>query len=74
MEQALADTPMAELVALIAHLKNSGTEAVVARAFTGHPSRMIVMAALFGGLATFCSCEVIPFIATCWPWAFRLLR
>jgi len=54
---------IAVAVALIAYLKASGAEAVVARAFTGRPSRMIVMAALFGGLAPFCSCEVIPFIA-----------
>jgi uncharacterized membrane protein YraQ (UPF0718 family) len=54
---------IAVAVALIAYLKASGAEAVVARAFSGRPSRMIVMAALFGGLAPFCSCEVIPFIA-----------
>lgn len=50
-------------VALIASLKASGAEALVARAFQGRMSRMIVLAALFGGLAPFCSCEVIPFIA-----------
>lgn len=47
----------------IAYLKASGAEAVIARAFEGRETRMIVMAALFGGLAPFCSCEVIPFIA-----------
>ena len=50
-------------VLLIASLKASGAEAMVARAFQGRVSRMIVLAALFGGLAPFCSCEVIPFIA-----------
>lgn len=50
-------------VLLIAYLKASGAESIIARAFSGHQSRMIVMAALFGGLAPFCSCEVIPFIA-----------
>lgn len=50
-------------VALIAYLKATGAEAVVARAFEGRETRMIFLAALFGGLAPFCSCEVIPFIA-----------
>ncbi len=50
-------------VALIAYLKATGAEAVVARAFEGRETRMIAFAALFGGLAPFCSCEVIPFIA-----------
>lgn len=50
-------------VALIAGLKATGAEATVAAAFSGRELRMIVLAALFGGLAPFCSCEVIPFIA-----------
>ena len=50
-------------VFLIAALKAAGAEATVARAFEGRENRMIVMAALFGGLAPFCSCEVIPFVA-----------
>lgn len=50
-------------VLLIAGLKAAGAEAVIAEAFKGRESRMIVLAALFGGLAPFCSCEVIPFIA-----------
>ncbi len=50
-------------VLLIAYLKASGAEAVVAKAFEGRETRMIMLAALFGGLAPFCSCEVIPFIA-----------
>ncbi|WP_420406682.1 permease [Hoeflea sp.] len=50
-------------VALIAGLKAAGAEAAIAAAFRGRETRMIVMAALFGGLAPFCSCEVIPFIA-----------
>ncbi|MCG8612811.1 MAG: permease [Pseudomonadales bacterium] len=47
----------------IAYLKATGAETLVAKAFEGKTSRMIVFAALFGGLAPFCSCEVIPFIA-----------
>ncbi|MCH9675757.1 MAG: permease [Gammaproteobacteria bacterium] len=50
-------------VLLIGYLKATGAEAVVARAFEGRETRMIVLAALFGGLAPFCSCEVIPFVA-----------
>ena len=50
-------------VALIAGLKATGATALVARAFEGRETRMIVLAALLGGLAPFCSCEVIPFIA-----------
>ncbi|MEO0636858.1 MAG: permease [Pseudomonadota bacterium] len=50
-------------VFLIAALKAAGAEAVIAKAFQGRENRMIVLAALFGGLAPFCSCEVIPFIA-----------
>ena len=54
---------MAFAVLLIAFLKATGAEGVVARAFTGRESRMIVLAALAGGLMPFCSCEVIPFVA-----------
>ncbi|PCJ08464.1 MAG: permease [Rhodobacteraceae bacterium] len=50
-------------VLLLAYLKATGAEVMVARAFEGREIRMIFMAALFGGLAPFCSCEVIPFIA-----------
>ncbi|MDJ0832697.1 MAG: permease [Gammaproteobacteria bacterium] len=50
-------------VLLIAYLKATGAEVMVARAFEGRENRMIVFAAFFGGLAPFCSCEVIPFIA-----------
>lgn len=50
-------------VLLIAWLKASAAEAFVARAFSGRETRMIILAALLGGLAPFCSCEVIPFVA-----------
>lgn len=50
-------------VVLIAYLKATGAEAVVAKAFEGRETRMVFLAALLGGLAPFCSCEVIPFIA-----------
>lgn len=47
----------------VAYLKASGAETLLAKAFSGNQARMIVMAALLGGLSPFCSCEVIPFIA-----------
>ena len=54
---------MAIAILLMGWLKATGAEGVVGRAFQGQESRMIVFAALVGGLAPFCSCEVIPFIA-----------
>ncbi|MGC9419795.1 MAG: permease [Rhodovulum sp.] len=50
-------------VLAVAYLKASGAETLLARAFEGRTARMIVLAALLGGLSPFCSCEVIPFIA-----------
>lgn len=50
-------------VATIAYLSASGAEAIIANVFKGRERRMIILAALVGGLAPFCSCEVIPFIA-----------
>ena len=44
-------------------MKATGAENLLARAFEGREVRMIVLAALMGGLSPFCSCEVIPFIA-----------
>lgn len=50
-------------VLAVAWMKASGAETLIARAFEGRQARMIVLAALLGGLSPFCSCEVIPFIA-----------
>lgn len=50
-------------VLAIGYLKASGAENLLAKAFEGRQSRMILFAALLGGLSPFCSCEVIPFIA-----------
>ncbi|MGR3484130.1 MAG: permease [Paracoccaceae bacterium] len=47
----------------VAWMRAAEAESVLARAFEGRQSRMIVMAALLGGLSPFCSCEVIPFVA-----------
>lgn len=63
--RALAGTAPYILIAvlLLAYLKATGAEVMVAAAFKGRETRMILLAALFGGLAPFCSCEVIPFVA-----------
>ena len=50
-------------VVAVAYLKASGAVVVVARAFHGPESRMVVVAALGVGLSPVCACEVIPFIA-----------
>ncbi|MGB0670267.1 MAG: permease [Rhodospirillales bacterium] len=50
-------------VLAVAGLKATGADTLVARAFEGNPARMILLAAAFGGLSPFCSCEVIPFVA-----------
>ncbi len=64
LSQLIATAPFILFaVAMVAYLKASGAERVLARAFEGRESRMIVLAALVGGLAPFCSCQVIPFVA-----------
>ena len=50
-------------VLAIGYLKASGAESTLAKAFEGRETKMILMAAVFGGISPFCSCEVIPFIA-----------
>ena len=63
--RALAGTApyIAVAVLMLAYLKATGAEVMVGRAFEGREMRMIVFAAVLGGLAPFCSCQVIPFIA-----------
>ncbi len=50
-------------VLAVAYMKATGAENLLAKAFEGRETHMIVMAALLGGLSPFCSCQVIPFIA-----------
>jgi len=50
-------------VLLIAWLRATGAEALVGKAFQGHELKMVLVAAVVGGIAPFCSCEVVPFIA-----------
>ena len=63
--EAMGQTAIFIIFAVLAigYLKATGAETVVAEAFKGRESRMIFLAAALGGLAPFCSCEVIPFIA-----------
>ncbi len=50
-------------IAIAAAATASGADGVIARAFQGRQSLMILFAALLGGLSPFCSCGVIPLIA-----------
>lgn len=50
-------------VLAIAYLKATDADRIVAEAFKGAEGRMIVLAALIGSFAPFCSCEIIPLIA-----------
>jgi uncharacterized membrane protein YraQ (UPF0718 family) len=50
-------------IGLAAYAGATGADALIARAFTGSPAVMILLAAIAGGLSPFCSCGVIPLIA-----------
>lgn len=50
-------------ITIAAYAGASGADGLVARAFTGSPAIMILIAAAAGGLSPFCSCGVIPLIA-----------
>lgn len=50
-------------VLLIGYLKASGAETLIGRAFEGREVMAVLLAAAIGGLAPFCSCQVIPFVA-----------
>lgn len=50
-------------ILIAAYAGATGADNLIARAFIGSPSRMIVFAAVLGGLSPFCSCGVIPLIA-----------
>ncbi|MCY4304216.1 MAG: permease [Aestuariivita sp.] len=64
LKALLSTSPyIAFAILMLAFLKATGAETMVAHAFQGREIRMIFFAAFFGGLAPFCSCEVIPFIA-----------
>ena len=50
-------------VAIAAFASASGSDRLIARAFSGNPGRTIVLASFVGALSPFCSCGVIPLIA-----------
>ncbi len=50
-------------IGIAAYAGATGADGLIARAFTGAPAMMILVAALAGGLSPFCSCGVIPLIA-----------
>ncbi|AXI48860.1 permease [Sulfitobacter sp. SK012] len=50
-------------VGIAAYAGATGADGLIARAFTGSPTVMILIAAAVGGLSPFCSCGVIPLIA-----------
>ncbi|MBO6676276.1 MAG: permease [Rhizobiales bacterium] len=50
-------------IAIAAYAGATGADGLIARAFTGSPALMILIAAAAGGLSPFCSCGVIPLIA-----------
>lgn len=50
-------------VGIAAYAGATGADGLIARAFTGAPAIMILIAAGVGGLSPFCSCGVIPLIA-----------
>lgn len=50
-------------IAIAAWASATGADNLIAKAFTGAPSIMILMAAIAGGISPFCSCGVIPLIA-----------
>jgi uncharacterized membrane protein YraQ (UPF0718 family) len=50
-------------IGIAAYAKASGADRLIASAFTGNMSRMLIAAALMGALSPFCSCGVIPLIA-----------
>ena len=50
-------------IGLAAYAGATGANSLIAKACTGSPVLMILVAAAFGGLSPFCSCGVIPLIA-----------
>jgi hypothetical protein len=50
-------------VAMAAYAKATGSDQLIARAFSGNPVKAVIAAALVGAFSPFCSCGVIPLIA-----------
>lgn len=50
-------------IAIAAGAKASHADSLIARVFSGNPTRATIVAALVGAISPFCSCGVIPLIA-----------
>ncbi len=50
-------------IGIAAYARASSADALIARAFSGHPVRATLLAAMVGAVSPFCSCGVIPLIA-----------
>ncbi|MFK8032508.1 MAG: permease [Hyphomicrobiales bacterium] len=50
-------------IGIAAYAGATDADGLIARAFTGSPALMVLIAAIAGGLSPFCSCGVIPLIA-----------
>ncbi len=50
-------------IGIAAYAKASQADTLIAHAFSGHPIRATLLAALVGAISPFCSCGVIPLIA-----------
>jgi len=50
-------------IALASYASATGADGLIAHVFQGAPRKMIILAAIAGGLSPFCSCGVIPLIA-----------
>jgi len=51
-------------VGIAAWTKATGVDGSIALVFKGNPVRMIIVASIFGAISPFCSCGVIPLIAS----------
>ncbi|MFZ9037378.1 MAG: permease [Gammaproteobacteria bacterium] len=50
-------------IGIAAYARATSADSLIAKAFSGHPVRATILAALVGAISPFCSCGVIPLIA-----------
>ena len=50
-------------ISVAAYIKATRADSLIAQAFKGRTTVMIMLAAVFGGLSPLCSCGIIPLIA-----------
>jgi len=50
-------------IGIAAYARATSADSLIAKAFSGHPVRATMLAALVGAISPFCSCGVIPLIA-----------